>query len=202
MNIDETPWKYTICNSTSGESTCYLDDVFPITAVLEKVYSLKDASKKIPESPHPTAQASSEQSMGWCGTVDLLSCYIFYSQSLTEESERRVNNPIALEVKEYGAILRMLIKPKYRDKVVDFGVLGRFGIFHTLKPRRTELPQSTCSPSEMLHLFFCVQKLFGSFGGFFHITCSLNKSTGDKMCWQAQPFEHLTKSTMEKSSQA
>lgn len=143
MNIDETPWKYTICNSTSGESTCYLDEVFPITAVLENVYSLKDASKKIPESPHPTAQASSEQSMAWCGTVDLLSCYIFYSQSLTEESERKVNNPIALEVKEYGAKLQMLIKPKYRDKAVDFGVLGRFGIFHTLKPRRTELPQST-----------------------------------------------------------
>lgn len=153
----------------------------PVITVLEKVHSLKDGGKTIPESPHPAAKATSEQSMECCGTVHLLFCYVLYSLFLTEESERKYNNSIALEVKEYAAKLQMLIKPKYRYKAIGFRGSGKCGKFHTLMPRRTELPWLTCSPSEMLHLFFvyrnCLEIYF-----FFHITCSLNISTGDNMC--------------------
>lgn len=86
----------------------------PIITVLEKVHSLKDGRKTIPESPDPAAQATSEQSMGWCGTIHLLFCYVLYSLFLAEESESRYNNSTALEVKEYASLIQMLIKPKYR----------------------------------------------------------------------------------------
>lgn len=51
-----------------------------------------------------------------------------------------------------------------------------------------------------ISFFECTERLFGFYFIFFHVTCKLNISMGDTMCWQAQLLEHLTKSTMEQSS--
>lgn len=79
-SVNGTQWKYTIGNS--GEGTWCWDEACPNISAVEKVHSLKDASKAIPGAPYPAAQACSEQSAGWRGTPQVLFSSLLESCSL------------------------------------------------------------------------------------------------------------------------
>lgn len=129
-------------------------------------------------------------------SVPCLNCTV-----LEKNLKEKFNNPIALEVTKYVAVLQVLIKIKYRYKAMGFRVLGRCANFHTFMPRElTYCSLPTILAKRYISFFECIERLFWFLFYFFHVTCKLNISRGDTMCWQAQPLEHLTKNTMEQSS--